>query len=197
MYQIAMLIITGTSYCYLLLLPLNEIKTKSKSLLNKANKGELPNKSFNDRLLVSESKHVDLVTIPTPHKDKDEAIVWFKQYIDEHYPGDKQQLVTNYNECYHQQVTTLLMIKHTEDPGFVVIITQHYDKLSADRNITQQWYQKLGEKLPRLAGMIQRSGVDEMYHQVLLSGDKISCVNKATELLNKYVDDIRCLNYTF
>lgn len=197
MYNLAILSIAGTPFCYMTLLTNDEVNSKSKYLLRLANKGTLPNKTFNQHFFNAESRQVELLVVTTNVNDLHEAKAWVKRYIESNYTDEKQNNITNLDEIYHGKVTTVVMIKHSEDPGFVVVVTNNYDKINVSHEMVVNWYYKLSEKLPRLAAMIKRSGIADTYHQVITSGDRDTCMAKATEMLQKYADDIRCLNYTF
>ncbi|QXO10272.1 hypothetical protein pEaSNUABM37_00313 [Erwinia phage pEa_SNUABM_37] len=85
-----------------------------------------------------------------------------------------------------------IMIKHTEDPGFVVLVTR--DVRAVEEN-PQRYYQAVYKKLPRFARMVDRYQGEDLYYQVITAGSEDRCRNKAREMLAKYVDDIRCLNF--
>lgn len=195
--NLIILTIANTPYCYMTLAPDSEVNKRSKSLLYKANKGELPNKKFNELFFQSDSKQVELLVISAPSANLQETKTWVRSYIEGNFSDEKQNNITNLDEIYHGKITTVVMIKHSEDPGFAVIVTNNYDKITVDHDVMMRWYSALGQKLPRLGAMIKRSGINDTYHQVIVSGDRDTCVSKAEEMLQKYSDDIRCLNYTF
>lgn len=85
-----------------------------------------------------------------------------------------------------------IMIKHTEDPGFVVMVTRN---LHGVNDNPQRYYQAVHKKLPRFARMYDRYQGHDLYYQVITSGSEDRCRGKAREMLAKYVDDIRCLNF--
>lgn len=195
--NLIILTIANTPYCYMTLAPDSEVNKRSKSLLYKANKGELPNKKFNELFFQSDSKQVELLVISAPSANLQETKTWVRSYIEGNFSDEKQNNITNLDEIYHGKITTVVMIKHSEDPGFVIIITNNYDKINTGHDVVIKWYETLSQKLPRLAAMIKRSGINDTYHQVIMRGDRDTCVSKADEMLQKYSDDIRCLNYTF
>lgn len=197
MFSLAIFTIAGTNFCYMVILPKDEVDRKSRYLLKLANKGELQNKKFNELFFQSESKQVELLVIVVDVADLDKAKLWVKNYIENNYVDDRKNDITNLDDIYHDKVSTVVMLKHSEEPGFVVILTNNYDRVAADRDMALHWYKLVATKLPRLDAMIKRSGIEGMYHQVILSGDRGTCVDKAQEMLTKYSDDIRCLNYNF
>lgn len=85
-----------------------------------------------------------------------------------------------------------VMIKHTEDPGFVVLFTR---KLSAFKTNPKVLYEALRKKLPRFGRMFDRYQGEDLYFQVITEGAEAVCLKKTNEMLAKYKDDIRCLNF--
>lgn len=85
-----------------------------------------------------------------------------------------------------------VMIKHTEDPGFVVLVTRNLTEFQREPG---KFYAALTKKLPRFGRMYTRYNGEEIYYQVITHGSEDRCRSKAREMLNKYVDDIRCLNF--
>lgn len=85
-----------------------------------------------------------------------------------------------------------IMIKHTEDPGFVVMVTRHLQAVADNPN---RYYDAVSKKLPRFARMYNRYQGNDLYYQVITSGSEDRCRGKAREMLAKYVDDSRCLNF--
>lgn len=195
--NLIILTIANTPYCYMVLVPDEEVNRKSRSLLYNANKGNIPNKKFNELFFASDAKQAELIVINSSTNTKEEANTWVRSYIEGNYSDEQQNNITNLDEIYHGKITTVVMIKHSEDPGFVVVVTNNYDKINVDHSVVMRWYEALGQKLPRLGAMIKRSGINDTYHQVIISGDRDTCTTKAQEMLTKYSDDIRCLNYTF
>lgn len=89
-------------------------------------------------------------------------------------------------------VCACIMIKHTEDPGFVVFVTR---KLNAFEKNPAVLYTALCNKLPRFGRMHNRYQGQGIYYQIIAKGDEAVCRKKSQEMLAKYVDDIRCLNF--
>jgi len=89
-------------------------------------------------------------------------------------------------------VCACIMIKHTEDPGFVVVMTR---RLNAFMKNPPALYNALKAKLPRFGRMYDRCQGHDIYYQVITKGDEAVCRKKSQEMLAKYVDDIRCLNF--
>lgn len=85
-----------------------------------------------------------------------------------------------------------IMIKHTEDPGFVVFMTR---RLNAFEKNPTALYNALCNKLPRFGRLYNRYQGQDIYYQVIAKGDEAVCRKKSQEMLAKYVDDIRCLNF--
>lgn len=85
-----------------------------------------------------------------------------------------------------------VMIKHTEDPGFVVLVTRNLTGFQENPN---RYYQALFNKLPRFKKLYERYQGQDLYYQVITQGSEDRSRSKAREMLNKYVDDIRCLNF--
>lgn len=85
-----------------------------------------------------------------------------------------------------------IMIKHTEDPGFVVFMTR---RLNAFEKNPTALYNALCNKLPRFGRLYNRYQGQDIYYQVIAKGDEAVCRKKSQEMLTKYVDDIRCLNF--
>lgn len=85
-----------------------------------------------------------------------------------------------------------LMIKHDEDPGFVVSVTRN---LIAFRKDHTGYYKAMANKLPRFKRMLERYQGHGFYYQVITEGSEDRCRRKAREMLMKYQDDIRCLNF--
>lgn len=85
-----------------------------------------------------------------------------------------------------------IMIKHDEDPGFVVLVTRDVHAFRQDHD---KFYKAMANKLPRFKRMLERYQGHGFYYQVITEGSEDRCRSKAREMLMKYQDDIRCLNF--
>lgn len=85
-----------------------------------------------------------------------------------------------------------IMIKHDEDPGFVVLVTRDVVKF---RENQIPYYAAVMKKMPRFKRMYERYNGSGVYYQIITEGSEDRCRRKAREMLMKYQDDIRCLNF--
>lgn len=90
------------------------------------------------------------------------------------------------------ECSACVMIKHEEDPGFVVLLTRDIFKFEENPNL---YYNVLINKLPRFKRMYDRYDGFGIYYQIITNGSEERCRAKAREMLTKYMNDIRCLNF--
>lgn len=203
MYVLAILTVSGTDTKHFSIINEDDLERKSATLLRLAQEGMLKNKHFNNALTESASQNVDLLVLSDKYETEDAAKEAVIKCINElvkdpsYRPGE----VTNagnwinsidYAEYKDVAEYATFILKHSEDPGFIVWVTKDVKQFFNNKDIT---YKLLADRLPRFERMLKRFGPDDLYHQVIVSGSKETCQKKANEMLTRYVDDIRCLNF--